>query len=69
MHTRTPCTQMLVLALGGVGVGLACGVLMHMLMRWMARTGTHTDVVLALTLAGGYLSFYVANAPCQVSGE
>ncbi len=29
----------------------------------------HFVVQLALTLAGAYLSFYVANGPCEFSGE
>lgn len=29
----------------------------------------HVVVQLALTLAGAYLSFYVANGPCEFSGK
>ena len=29
----------------------------------------HCVVQLALTLAGAYLSFYVANGPCEFSGK
>ena len=33
------------------------------------RAQIYCAVQLALTLAGAYLSFYVANGPCEFSGE
>ncbi len=58
----------MVLGGGGLLVGLAFGIGMHIVMWWMTRHGAPRDVQIALTFAAGYLSFYVANSPCKFSG-
>lgn len=54
--------DMLKLALGGLLFGVAFGVLAHALLKFMRRHRAGIDQQVALTLAGGYLSFYTANS-------
>ena len=50
---------------GGAVVGYVGGVVMRMCMRYMRLHGSTPDRELNLSLAGAYLTFYIANAPCQ----
>lgn len=54
--------DMLKLALGGFLFGVAFGVLAHWILKFMRRHRAGIDQQVALTLAGGYLSFYTANS-------
>lgn len=54
--------NMLKLAVGGAAIGLAVSAAAHAVLRWMRRRGAGVDHQVALTLAGGYLSFYGANS-------
>ncbi|EIE21844.1 hypothetical protein COCSUDRAFT_56295 [Coccomyxa subellipsoidea C-169] len=56
------------LAFGGVVLGLAFGVLTRLVLRLMHRRGHKAPEQLALIVGMAYLSFYVANGPCGVSG-
>ena len=50
-------------------MGIGFGFCTRMILRGLQRFGASAEQQIALTLACGYLSFYVANAPCKVSGE
>lgn len=50
-------------------MGVGFGFCTRMILRGLQRFGASAEQQIALTLACGYLSFYVANAPCKVSGE
>lgn len=54
---------------GGGLVGFGFGICTRGILRGLQRFGASAEQQIALTLACGYLSFYVANAPCKVSGE
>ena len=54
--------DMLKLALGGFLFGVAFGLLAHWVLKFMRRHRAGIDQQVALTLAGGYLSFYTANS-------
>ena len=54
--------DMLKLALGGFLFGVAFGVVAHWILKFMRRHRAGIDQQVALTLAGGYLSFYTANS-------
>jgi NhaP-type Na+/H+ or K+/H+ antiporter len=54
--------DMLKLAFGGLLFGVAFGLLAHWLLKFMRRHRAGIDQQVALTLAGGYLSFYTANS-------
>jgi len=60
--------KMLWLAVGGGLVGFGFGICTRGILRGLQRFGASAEQQIALTLACGYLSFYVANAPCKVSG-
>ncbi|KAK9831565.1 hypothetical protein WJX74_000240 [Apatococcus lobatus] len=60
--------QILWLAVGGAIIGYIGGVAMRFAMRFMRRHGSSPDRELALSLAGAYLTFYIANAPLGASG-
>lgn len=49
-------------------IGLAFGVAVKWLLKWMRRRDAGRDKQICLTLAAAYLSFYVANSPAGVSG-
>ncbi len=49
-------------------IGMAFGVCTRAVLRRLQRYGATAEQQIALTLACGYLAFYVANAPCKVSG-
>lgn len=53
---------------GGMLIGLAFGVAVRWLLRWMRQRDAGRDQQICLTLAVAYLSFYVANSPAEVSG-
>ncbi len=55
------------LASGGVVLGLAFGVLTRLVLRLMHRRGHKAPEQLALIVGMAYLSFYVANGPCESS--
>ena len=50
-------------------IGLAFGVGVKWLLKWMRRRDAGRDKQICLTLAAAYLSFYVANSPAGVSGK
>ena len=54
--------DMLKLAIGGFLFGVAFGLLAHWVLKFMRRHRAGIDQQVALTLAGGYLSFYTANS-------
>ena len=54
---------------GGMLIGLAFGVGVKWLLKWMRRRDAGRDKQICLTLAAAYLSFYVANSPAAVSGN
>lgn len=54
--------DMLKLALGGFLFGVAFGLVAHWVLKFMRRHRAGIDQQVALTLAGGYLSFYTANS-------
>ncbi|BDA42347.1 probable Na(+)/H(+) antiporter NhaH at N-terminal half [Coccomyxa sp. Obi] len=56
------------LAVGGALIGLAFGIVMRYLLRWMRHLGAGIEQQVAMTFAIGYLSYYTANAPAAVSG-
>ncbi|KAK9866895.1 hypothetical protein WJX84_006646 [Apatococcus fuscideae] len=60
--------QILWLAVGGAVVGYIGGIVMRVCMRFMRLHGSSPDRELALSLAGAYLTFYIANAPLGASG-
>ena len=57
------------LAAGGAGVGLAAGMATRRLLRALRWHGAAASQQVAAITAMGYLGFYLANAPLQVSGE
>ncbi len=54
---------------GGALIGLAFGIAMRYVLRWMRHLGAGIEQQVAMTFACGYLSYYTANAPAEVSGE
>ncbi|PNH05577.1 Sodium/hydrogen exchanger 7 [Tetrabaena socialis] len=56
------------LVVGGVVVGYSCALLMKWGLRFMQWRRLKPHVEVSLTLAVGYLAFYVANAYLQASG-
>ena len=52
-----------------MAIGLAFGVIMQYTLRVLRHIGGTYDQQVGLTLAGAYLSYYTANAPCGFSGE
>lgn len=56
------------LAVGGGLIGLAFGITMRYILRWMRHLGAGIEQQVAMTFAIGYLSYYTANAPAHVSG-
>ncbi len=56
------------LAVGGGLIGLAFGIGMRYVLRWMRHLGAGIEQQVAMTFAIGYLSYYTANAPAHVSG-
>ena len=52
---------------GGAVVGYIGGIVMRVCMRFMRLHGSSPDRELALSLAGAYLTFYIANAPRALS--
>ncbi|CAL5219904.1 g1831 [Coccomyxa viridis] len=61
-------SKMLLLAVGGAVIGLAFGIAMRYVLRWMRHGGAGIEQQVALTFAVGYLSYYTANAPANFSG-
>ena len=53
---------------GGAAIGLAFGIAMRYVLRWMRHGGAGIEQQVALTFAVGYLSYYTANAPANFSG-
>jgi NhaP-type Na+/H+ or K+/H+ antiporter len=58
------------LVVGGVGVGLAFGLVVLYWISTLQRKHSHTDVTIqvALTIGGSYICFYVAEGMLEVSG-
>ena len=54
---------------GGMLIGLAFGVGVKWLLKWMRRKDAGRDQQICLTLAAAYLCFYIANSPAAVSGD
>ncbi len=54
--------------LGGGLIGFGFGFITRLLLRVMQRWGASAEQQIALTVAGGYLVFYTANSPADVSG-
>ena len=54
---------------GGGLIGFGFGVVTRLLLRGMQRWGASAEQQIALTVAGGYLVFYTANSPANVSGS
>ncbi len=52
-----------------MAIGLAFGIVMQYTLRILRRIGGTYDQQVGLTLAGAYLSYYTANAPCNFSGN
>ena len=57
----------MLMASGGVVLGLAFGVATRLVLKLMHRRGHKAPEQLALIVAMAYLSFYVANGPCETS--
>jgi len=55
-------------AAGGGLIGFGFGFVTRLLLRGMQRWGASAEQQIALTVAGGYLVFYTANSPADVSG-
>ena len=55
-------------ASGGGLIGFGFGFVTRLLLRGMQRWGASAEQQIALTVAGGYLVFYTANSPADVSG-
>lgn len=53
---------------GGFAFGLAFGWVTQMMLRYMRRHGLGREQQIALTLAMGYMVYYVANSPGKASG-
>ena len=53
---------------GGGLIGLGFGIAMRYVLRWMRHLGAGLEQQVAMTFAGGYLAYYTANAPAEVSG-
>ena len=64
---RRVTTHFLAVTGGGL-IGVGFGLATRFTLRFLQRFGATSEQQIALTLASGYLSFYVANAPCKVSG-
>lgn len=63
VHSKFICSYT-----GGGLIGLAFGVAMRYVLRWMRHLGAGLEQQVAMTFAVGYLSYYTANAPAGVSG-
>lgn len=64
------CISLLALvSTGGALIGLAFGIAMRYVLRWMRHLGAGIEQQVAMTFAVGYLSYYTANAPAAVSGQ
>ena len=59
---------MMMLHAGGGLIGFGFGFVTRLLLRGMQRWGASAEQQIALTVAGGYLVFYTANSPADVSG-
>eukprot|EP01035_Chromulina_nebulosa_P018392 gene18392-24093_t len=54
---------------GSPAIGIALGLIAHKLMRFFdSPTHPHIDIQIGITLACAYISFYVAEGPCNMSG-
>ncbi|GIL78699.1 hypothetical protein Vretifemale_8066, partial [Volvox reticuliferus] len=62
------CRDFMWLVVGGLAVGLACGVTMKWALRLLQWRRLKPHVEVSLTFAAGYLAFYIANAYLQASG-
>ena len=68
-NSKLACAVILSGGAGGVLIGLAFGVAVRWLLRFLRRRDAGRDQQICLTLAAAYLSFYIANSPAQVSGK
>ena len=50
---------------GGAAIGIAFALATRLVLKWMHRRGHKAPEQLALTVAMAYMTFYVANGPCE----
>ena len=67
-HVRSILTGLSFLLPGGGLIGFGFGIATRFILRFLQRFGATAEQQIALTLACGYLSFYTANSPAEVSG-
>lgn len=60
------CIKMVI---GSPTVGIVCGLISHKLMRYFDQpTNNHIDIQITITIACAYISFFIAEGPCEMSG-
>ena len=55
----------MVLLAGGAAIGIAFALATRLVLKWMHRRGHKAPEQMALTVAMAYMTFYVANGPCE----